>query len=177
MRTRDLEKLERSLGGIKDMERLPDALVVVDTRNEHIAVAEANKLNIPIVAVVDTNCDPDLIDYPIPGNDDARRSIALIASKVADACLEGQLLFEKRIREGEAAGRVEERKEAVERQPSESYAELQRGAGVMVEIRPRRRPISVAGLRDMWMGRPIHYWPRSTARRASPPSRASCCTF
>ena len=74
---RDLGRMEKVLGGIKDMTRLPDALVVIDPRKEHIAVAEARKLGIPIIAVVDTNCDPDKIDYPIPGNDDAIRSIRL----------------------------------------------------------------------------------------------------
>ena len=77
---REKEKLERNLGGIKTMEKLPDAVLIVDTRSERIAVAEANKLGIPIVAVVDTNCDPDLIDYPIPGNDDAIRSIRLFCT-------------------------------------------------------------------------------------------------
>ncbi len=144
-----IEKSRRMFEGVMDMSELPGALFVIDPRKERIAVNEARKREIPVVALVDTNCDPEIVDYVIPGNDDARRSIALITSKVADACLEGQLLFEKRIREGEAAGRVEERREAVERQPSESYTELQRGAGVMVEIRPRRRPISVAGLRDV----------------------------
>jgi len=81
-------KLERYLGGIKDMQRLPDALFVVDLRKEHIAVHEARRLGIPIVAIVDTNCDPDEADYPIPGNDDAIRSIRLITSRIADAIVE-----------------------------------------------------------------------------------------
>jgi small subunit ribosomal protein S2 len=89
------EKLERNLGGIKEMTRLPGALFVVDTQRENIAVAEANRLGIPVVAVVDTNCDPDVIDYPIPGNDDAIRAIRLIASKIADACVEGRQKFEE----------------------------------------------------------------------------------
>jgi small subunit ribosomal protein S2 len=84
------EKLERNLGGIKDMTRLPGALFVVDTNRENISVLEANRLGIPVVAVVDTNCDPDVIDYPIPGNDDAIRAIRLVTSKVADACVEGR---------------------------------------------------------------------------------------
>jgi small subunit ribosomal protein S2 len=84
------EKLVRNLGGIKNMTRLPGILFVVDTQRENIAVAEANRLGIPVVAIVDTNCDPDMIDYPIPGNDDAIRAIRLITSKVADACLEGK---------------------------------------------------------------------------------------
>jgi small subunit ribosomal protein S2 len=84
------ERLERFLGGIKDMDKLPGAIFVVDPRKEKIAVAEAHKLNIPVVAIVDTNCDPDEIDYVIPGNDDAIRAVKLISSKIADAVLEGK---------------------------------------------------------------------------------------
>ena len=84
------EKLDRFLGGIKEMTKLPGAMFVVDPRKEHIAVAEARLLHIPIVAIVDTNCDPDEIDYVIPGNDDAIRAVKLIAGKLADAILEGK---------------------------------------------------------------------------------------
>ncbi|MBQ9263753.1 MAG: 30S ribosomal protein S2, partial [Clostridia bacterium] len=84
------EKLEANLGGIREMKSLPGALFVVDPRKEHIAVAEARTLGIPIVAIVDTNCDPDEIDYVIPGNDDAIRAVKLIAGKLADAVLEGK---------------------------------------------------------------------------------------
>ena len=91
------QKLERNLGGIKEMEDLPQAIYIVDPKKEHIAVLEARKLNIPIVAIVDTNCDPDLIDYIIPGNDDAIRAIKLLTSKIADACLEGLSLLEERL--------------------------------------------------------------------------------
>ncbi len=84
------EKLEKNLGGIKEMKKLPAALFVVDPRKEHIAVAEARTLGIPIVAIIDTNCDPDEVDYPIPGNDDAIRAVKLIAGKMADAILEGK---------------------------------------------------------------------------------------
>ena len=84
------EKLERFLGGIKDMKGLPGAMFVVDPRKERIAVAEARLLNIPIVAIVDTNCDPDEIDYVIPGNDDAIRAVKLLSSKMADAIIEGR---------------------------------------------------------------------------------------
>ena len=87
---REQEKLEKSLGGIKDMEELPGALFIVDPRKERIAVAEAKKLNIPIVAIVDTNCDPDEIDYVIPGNDDAIRAVKLLTSRMADAVIEGR---------------------------------------------------------------------------------------
>ncbi|SNZ09499.1 SSU ribosomal protein S2P [Persephonella hydrogeniphila] len=88
------EKLEKILGGIKDMEKIPDILYVVDTVREELAVREAKKLGIPVVAIADTNCDPDVIDYPIPGNDDAIKAINLITTKIADAVLEGKSLRE-----------------------------------------------------------------------------------
>ncbi len=87
-------KMEKTLGGIKEMGKLPDGIFIVDPRKERIAVHEARKLGIPIVAIVDTNCDPDEIDYIIPGTDDAIRAIRLISSKVADACLEGKQIRE-----------------------------------------------------------------------------------
>lgn len=86
----EMEKLDKYLGGIKDMKRVPGALFIVDPRKERIAVAEARKLGIPIVAIVDTNCDPDEIDYVVPGNDDAIRAVKLIAAKIADAVIEGR---------------------------------------------------------------------------------------
>ena len=86
---KERQKLEKTLGGIKGMNRLPGVMFVIDPKNEEIAVSEANKLNIPVVAIVDTNCDPDNINYVIPGNDDAIRAIRLLTSKVADAVLEG----------------------------------------------------------------------------------------
>ena len=84
------EKLEKNLSGIRDMKRIPDVLFVVDPRKEKIAVAEAHRLNIPVVAIVDTNCDPDDVDYVIPGNDDAIRAVKLIAGKIADAVIEAR---------------------------------------------------------------------------------------
>jgi small subunit ribosomal protein S2 len=90
MRTRTMEKLERSIGGIKDMGGLPDALFVVDVDHERIAVTEANKLGIPVIGIVDTNSDPEGIDYVIPGNDDAIRAIKLYVTAVADACVAGR---------------------------------------------------------------------------------------
>ncbi len=84
------EKLEKFLGGIKEMRTLPGALFIIDPRKERIAVAEARKLGIPIVAIVDTNCDPDEVDYVIPGNDDAIRAVKLLTAKIADAVLEGK---------------------------------------------------------------------------------------
>ncbi len=94
---RERAKLERSLSGIKDMPGLPDVLFVIDVKQEYIAVSEANKLNIPVVAVVDTNCDPDKIDYVIPGNDDAIRAIRLYAESAADAITEGKMLGNERL--------------------------------------------------------------------------------
>jgi small subunit ribosomal protein S2 len=95
---RELEKLRRNLGGIRELDRLPDAVFVIDTKKEHIAVTEANKLVMPIVAVVDTNCDPDVITYVIPGNDDAIRSGALMCRVMAEAVIEGRWVAEHRPR-------------------------------------------------------------------------------
>ena len=86
---REREKLERTLGGIRDMQRVPSAIWVIDTKKEHIAVGEARKLGIPVVAILDTNCDPDEVDYKIPGNDDAIRSAALLTRVIADAVADG----------------------------------------------------------------------------------------
>lgn len=94
-------RLAKSLSGIRNMDRLPQALIVVDTNRERIAVAEANKLNIPVVAIVDTNCDPDPIDYPIPGNDDAIRAIRLFTSRFADTLIESRAAWEARREERE----------------------------------------------------------------------------
>jgi small subunit ribosomal protein S2 len=93
---RDLAKLERNLGGIKNLEKLPSAVFVIDTKKEHIAVTEANRLHIPVVAIVDTNCDPDVIDFVIPGNDDAIRSAQLMSRVLADAVNEGRELARRR---------------------------------------------------------------------------------
>ena len=94
--TRELEKLQRNLGGIRALDKLPDAIFVIDTKKEHIAVTEANKLGMPVVAVVDTNCDPDVITYVIPGNDDAIRSGTLLCRVIADAVVEGRFIADQR---------------------------------------------------------------------------------
>ena len=104
---RERDKMVRNLDGIRDMERLPDALFVVDPRREHIAIAEANKLNIPVVAIVDTNCDPELVDHVIPGNDDAIRTIRLFAGRIADSYIEGAAAWSKDGDGAEAAEPVE----------------------------------------------------------------------
>ncbi len=95
-RVREREKLERALGGIKNMSELPAALYVIDAKKEHIAISEARKLEIPVIAVADTNCDPDVLDYVIPGNDDAIRAIKLFTGKIADACVVGTRLGRER---------------------------------------------------------------------------------
>jgi len=93
---RELEKLDRNLGGLRRLDRPPDAIFVIDTKKEHIAVTEANKLHLPVVAVVDTNCDPDVIDYVIPGNDDAIRAGRLMCRVIADAVVEGRFIASRR---------------------------------------------------------------------------------
>ncbi len=107
---RQRRKMDRAFGGIKDMENLPDALFVVDTVHEHIAIKEANRLGIPVVAVVDTNSDPEEVDFPIPGNDDAIRAIRLFTSRIADNVLEGLNLADERFvgEEGKAAAAEKE---------------------------------------------------------------------
>ncbi len=111
----EIEKLEKFLGGIKDMKEMPGALFIVDPRKEKIAVSEAKKLGIPVVAIVDTNCDPDEIDYVIPGNDDAIRAVKLIAGAMADAIIEG--------REGQVGAAAIEDNEAEETEETEVAAE------------------------------------------------------
>jgi len=105
----ELKKLQRFLGGIKDMPGLPGALFIVDPRKEHIAILEAKKLGIPVISIVDTNCDPDEVDYPIPGNDDAIRAVRLITSRIADAVIEAKTELES-----EAAESVEMEEKEVE---------------------------------------------------------------
>ena len=129
--TREVERYRKGLDGLREMSKLPAALFVVDVRREHIAVSEAQRLGIPIVAVVDSNCDPDEIDFAIPANDDATRAIQLYCAHVADACIEGAALHEERVR-SEAAS------EATGRRSEEAAAP---GTGrVVVEIKqpPRR---------------------------------------
>ncbi len=119
--TREQDKLEKYLGGIKLLNAVPSVIFVVDPNHEHIAVKEGRKLHIPIVALTDTNCDPDLVDFIIPGNDDAIRSIKLITSRIADACIEGQ----QRRREMAQGG---------------GHAPQSSADGVAVDYQQRRRP-------------------------------------
>jgi small subunit ribosomal protein S2 len=110
---REIAKLEYALGGIKDMDRIPEAMFIVDPRKERIASAEARKLGIPSISLLDTNCDPDDVDYIIPGNDDAIKAIRLFASKIADACIEGKQKYEERI-QAESRKKNEEKEEKEE---------------------------------------------------------------
>jgi small subunit ribosomal protein S2 len=119
MLDRELAKLQRNLGGLRDMKRLPDAVFVIDTKKEHIAVTEANKLGIPVVAVVDTNVDPDVIQFPIPGNDDAIRANGLLVRVIAEAVEEGRYIASRRPR---PAGAVEDTAPKPERSPEEEAA-------------------------------------------------------
>ena len=135
-------KLDSNLGGIRNMKRLPGALFIVDPKNEAIAVREGRRLNIPIVAIVDSNCDPDEIDYIIPGNDDAIRAIRLFTSRVAEACIEGRERLEER-RQAETDKAVEEKDEvsaaSAELKPGERKVISDGTSGPVVEIIKRTR--------------------------------------
>jgi len=120
---RELAKLSQNLGGVKDMNELPDGVYITDVKVEETAVKEAKKLAIPIIAIVDSNCDPDMIDYPIPANDDAIKSIRLITSKVTDAIVEGNEVWRKK-REMEAAAEEKEKIEEVEIKVEEKAEEF-----------------------------------------------------
>ncbi len=140
---REKSKLEKYLGGIKDMTDIPDVLFVVDPRKEKIAVTEANRLEVPVVAIVDTNCDPDPIDYPIPGNDDAIRSIKLITSIIADAVLEGKQGVQVReVVEEESITQEEEEiimKEELLEKYGDVFEELEEDFDEDEDIKRRRR--------------------------------------
>jgi small subunit ribosomal protein S2 len=131
-------RLEKNLSGVKEMNKLPGAIFIIDPKKESIAIAEAKKLAIPIVALVDTNCDPDGIDYIIPGNDDAIRSIRLLSSKMSDACLEGKSILNKSLEEAaaqEAAEKAVAAQEAAEKEAAaqEAVAEKAREAAAVDE--------------------------------------------
>jgi small subunit ribosomal protein S2 len=103
---REKEKLEQSLGGIKAMRKLPDAIFVIDPKQEEIAVKEARKLGVPVIAVIDSNCDPDMIDYKVPGNDDAIRAIRLFCQAIAEAVIEGRTMYEQSLVKDKADDRA-----------------------------------------------------------------------
>ena len=140
------EKLERNLGGIQDMDRRPDAIYVVDTKKEHIAVTEANKLGIPIIAVVDTNCDPDEVTYVIPGNDDAIRAIVLVTTIIADAIEEGRGLAGKDMQDRAYGVSEEEREVPGPPRPAEEIsAQPERAAPeTQPEIEAEEEPVPQA---------------------------------
>jgi small subunit ribosomal protein S2 len=131
---RERSKLEKNLGGVKEMTRLPGAMFVIDPGKEHIAVLEAKKLGIPVVGLVDTNCDPDLVDYVIPGNDDAIRSIRLFLTSVADACVEGNQSYGEQL----AAKKAEERDQKKAR-PDDEQMESMADAQVREKQEGQRR--------------------------------------
>jgi len=135
---KELSKLEKNLGGIKDMDELPGAVFVVDPKRERISVREARKLGIPVIAIADSNCDPDEIDFIIPGNDDAIRAIRLICRKVADACIEGHNLAEERLK---AEAEMQKEQEAAQAEASASEADD--GEGPEVIILPRKEETEV----------------------------------
>lgn len=124
--SRELEKLQRNLGGIRGLSRMPDAVFIIDTKKEHIAVTEANKLNMPIVAVVDTNCDPDLIQYVIPGNDDAIRAGTLMCRVISDAVEEGKFIASRRNANRAAAAAATRPAAAPAPAPADPEAEARR---------------------------------------------------
>jgi small subunit ribosomal protein S2 len=142
--SRELEKLERNLGGIAQMDKLPDAVFILDTKKEHIGVTEANKLGLPIIAVVDTNCDPDVIQYVIPGNDDAIRSGTLMCRVIADAVEEGRYIASRR---GGAAAPAAVRSEDEEARVAAQQAEARRQALLAQQERDARlsAPAAPAG--------------------------------
>jgi small subunit ribosomal protein S2 len=123
MISRELEKLERNLGGIRNMTKSPDAVFILDTKKEHIAVTEGNKLGIPLIAVVDTNCDPDVIQYVIPGNDDAIRSGQLMARIISDAVQEGRFIASRRGGGDPGPRRSAEEEAAIAQQQNEARAQ------------------------------------------------------
>ncbi|MFO7706659.1 MAG: 30S ribosomal protein S2 [Desulfobacterales bacterium] len=134
---KEREKLDANLGGIRPMAQLPGAMFIVDPKNETIAVSEGRRLNIPIVAIVDTNCDPDVIDYPVPGNDDAIRAIRLLTSRVADACIEGRQKWMERMQAEADKAPVEEPKPipgAADLKPGERKVISDGTTGPVVEV-------------------------------------------
>ncbi|MDZ7699861.1 MAG: 30S ribosomal protein S2 [Deltaproteobacteria bacterium] len=134
---RELVKLEKNLGGIKNMDELPGAVFVIDPKREKIAVREARRLQIPVIAIADSNCDPDEIDFIIPGNDDAIRAIRLITSKMADACIEGHTLAEQRLREED---QQRKEKEAAAEEPPEPVEKDEGGPEVIIIPRSGETP-------------------------------------
>ena len=174
---REREKLEKNLGGIKEMSGCPSAVFVIDTKKEHIAVHEANRLGIPVVAVVDTNCDPEGIDYVIPGNDDAIRSIRLFTGKIAEACIEGRARYGAWVAEhgGQRRAQGEEDRDAASERGQKDRRDRRdrRGPGATASrartARRRARNVEVVRKGDVTPRRP----PRARRRRSSSADRAA----
>ena len=143
---RELDKLEKTLGGIRSMTRVPSAIWVVDTKKEHLAVDEARKLGLPVIAILDTNCDPDEVDYKIPGNDDAIRSVTLLTRVIADAVAEG-LVARSQARSGEAEGVVVE--EPLAEWERELYAEAAAAEVPAVDVPAAEAPAAEAAAAEV----------------------------
>ncbi|MCA1557407.1 MAG: 30S ribosomal protein S2 [Acidobacteria bacterium] len=144
---RERESLTKNLAGIKSMARLPDAVFIIDVKKEEIAVAEANRLGIPVVAVVDTNCSPEGVDYVIPGNDDALRAVRLFASRIADAVLEGQQMGTEGGEEVESGAQTETATEVDGRKPR-TGASSDNTSSVTTSIDPGRESTNAADMGD-----------------------------
>ncbi|RPJ73454.1 MAG: 30S ribosomal protein S2, partial [Desulfobacteraceae bacterium] len=148
---KEREKLDANLGGIRSMAQLPGVIFVVDPKNEAIAVSEGRRLNIPIVAIVDTNCDPDVIDYPVPGNDDAIRAIRLLTSRIADACIAGHQKWAERMQADTDKAPAEEPQPipgAAELKPGERKVISDGTGGPVVEVIrrvPAAEPVAAEG--------------------------------
>ncbi|HEY2302914.1 MAG TPA: 30S ribosomal protein S2 [Acidimicrobiales bacterium] len=172
---RELEKLQRNLGGIRNMTRLPEAVFIIDTKKEHIGVTEANKLGIPIVAVVDTNCDPDLIQYVIPGNDDAIRAGTLMCRVIADAVEEGRFIASRRgVRSVPQGAGPPPFDPEEEQRRSEQQREARRQAAVQAQEREARLLASRRQAADAPADRAptTDQAPAATAEVAPPPEQA-----
>ena len=174
--TEERDKLERYLGGIKDMVRIPSALFVVDLKKEHIAVQEARSLGIPIVAIVDTNCDPDDVDYIIPGNDDAIRAIKLITNKIADAIIEvKQHEWDDEVSVADVAKEFIDEETGETDLPDRRGAQASDGRGRQVARLQLRRAKVAPSSFPTW---PKSLWPKRPLRlpklRRSPPRRSIC---
>ncbi|WP_130796144.1 30S ribosomal protein S2 [Streptomyces otsuchiensis] len=162
--SREKAKLEKTLGGIRDMQKVPSAVWIVDTKKEHIAVGEARKLNIPVVAILDTNCDPDEVDYKIPGNDDAIRSVTLLTRVIADAVAEGLIA-----RSGAATAAKEGDKPAAEPLP-EWERELLEGAEAKAESAPAEGGEETAAAEAPATETPVAEAPAAEAPAAEAPA-------
>jgi hypothetical protein len=163
---RERKKLEKNLSGIREMSTLPDALFVIDTRREAIAIHEARRLGIPIIGVADTNCDPDSIDYIIPGNDDALRAIQLIAVTIADSYLEGKALYEAQQRE--LAEQMEKQRQAQAQLAREASARRAAEAREAADAAAGSEGAAAAGAAGEGAARPKTTVRRTLQRKAKP---------